>query len=369
MHLDPLAGFVVGVTADRRSGEQIELLTRKGASVVHAPTIVTHPLGEEAGVVDATRDLIAHPPEVTVLTTALGIRGWFEVAEAHDLADPLLDALSRSELYARGKKANGAAVTAGLERGWQAAIGTSAELIAALAATDLAGVRVAVQLDGAGSTAVLDALRAAGAEVVPVPVYRWTMPADTSPIERLITAVVERRVHAVTFTAAPQVENLVAVADSMGQRRALGEAFTTAVVPVCVGPVCADAAIAAGFGVPIAPERFRLGSMVLALASAFAARGIELTLAGTPIRIQGQMVATPSAQIQLTEREAELLHALAARFGAVVSKPQLLERVWGGSESDEHVVEVTVARLRNRLGSVGLGIETVVRRGYRLSAT
>jgi len=30
-------------------------------------------------------------------------------------------------------------------------------------------------------------------------------------------------------------------------------------------------------------------------------------------------------------------------------------------------VEVTVARLRQRLGPAGTGVETVVRRGYRLS--
>jgi uroporphyrinogen-III synthase len=40
--------------------------------------------------------------------------------------------------------------------------------------------------------------------------------------------------------------------------------------------------------------------------------------------------------------------------------------VWG-EVGDEHVVEVTVARLRRRLGAAGGGIETVVRRGYRLA--
>jgi uroporphyrinogen-III synthase len=54
--------------------------------------------------------------------------------------------------------------------------------------------------------------------------------------------------------------------------------------------------------------------------------------------------------------------------GAVHHKRALLERVWGDGESDEHVVEVTVGRLRQRLGSAGAGIETVIKRGYRLSA-
>ena len=45
--------------------------------------------------------------------------------------------------------------------------------------------------------------------------------------------------------------------------------------------------------------------------------------------------------------------------GAVVSKRALLRRVWGPGENDEHVVEVTMARLRQRLGVAGAGIETV----------
>ena len=64
---------------------------------------------------------------------------------------------------------------------------------------------------------------------------------------------------------------------------------------------------------------------------------------------------------------AEAPDALAVKPGVVVSKPALLRAVWGATESDEHVVEVTVARLRQRLGEAGPGVETVVRRGYRLS--
>jgi len=39
-----LAGYVVGVTADRRADEQIELLRRRGATTLHGPSIKTLPL-------------------------------------------------------------------------------------------------------------------------------------------------------------------------------------------------------------------------------------------------------------------------------------------------------------------------------------
>ena len=72
--------------------------------------------------------------------------------------------------------------------------------------------------------------------------------------------------------------------------------------------------------------------------------------------------------ITLTDRERSVLEMLARRPGAVVSKHTLLREVWTG-ETDEHVVEVTVGRLRRRLGPAGGHIETVMRRGYRLSTT
>ncbi len=81
---------------------------------------------------------------------------------------------------------------------------------------------------------------------------------------------------------------------------------------------------------------------------------------------RGSLTVDAGASSRLPERERVLLEALAERPGAVVSKRALLRRVWGPGETDEHVVEVTIARLRQRLGVAGVGIETVIRRGYRL---
>lgn len=81
---------------------------------------------------------------------------------------------------------------------------------------------------------------------------------------------------------------------------------------------------------------------------------------------QGLLTVDAGTSTRLPERERVLLEALAERPGVVVSKRALLRRVWGPGETDEHVVEVTIARLRQRLGVAGAGIETVIRRGYRL---
>lgn len=371
--LGPLTGFTVGVTACRRADEQIQLLERRGATVVHGPAIQTHPLVAEADLAAATRAVVDDPPDITVLSTGIGVRAWFEAAETLDLAEALLDALGRSTVLARGPKAHGAAVTNGLQVGWQAPNGLASEVVEHLVALDAPGRRVAVQLDGAAGAPLAKAVSEVGADVVAVPVYEWTMPADPSGAERLVEAVIERRVDAVTFTARPQVDNLTVIAERANRLDQLLEALSGPVATVCVGPVCASAITDLGLPDPLQPARYRLGSMVLALADAFADRARHLTLASTELRVQGRaaVVVDPTAGgpevLWLTDRERLVLDALASRPGVVWSKADLLDQVWAGTESDPHVVEVTVGRLRQRLGPAGAGVETVIRRGYRLT--
>jgi DNA-binding response OmpR family regulator len=59
-------------------------------------------------------------------------------------------------------------------------------------------------------------------------------------------------------------------------------------------------------------------------------------------------------QIELTRREFELLEELARHRGMVLSRQQLLERVWGYDfEADGNVVDVFVGYLRRKLEATG----------------
>lgn len=364
----PLSGFVIGVTADRRADEQIQLLEQRGATCLAGPVIRTHPLGPEDALHDATMAVIEHPPDVALLTTGIGVRGWLEAADALEIGDELRAALSSATVYARGPKAMGAAVTGGVEVAWSSPQATSDALVARLAGDGAAGKRVAIQLDGAVGTGLTTAVEALGAEVAAVPVYRWSLPDDIAPAGRLIRAVADGNVDGVTFTARPAIENFLELAAELGLFDEVMVALNHEVAVFCVGPVCAAGAVDLGIASPHQPERARLGAMVQHLTAWFAERDREIELAGRAVRIQGRMVTIAGAEpVHLTGRERSLLDVLAERPGVVHSKRSLLKSVWGGEESDEHVVEVTVARLRQRLGPAADGIETVVRRGYRLS--
>ena len=83
----------------------------------------------------------------------------------------------------------------------------------------------------------------------------------------------------------------------------------------------------------------------------------------TPIALQGREARIGTEVITLSEREAELLGVLLAAAPKVVSRTELVLRVWT-SGTDAHVVEVTIGRLRKRLGSLADGIVAVPGRGY-----
>jgi uroporphyrinogen-III synthase len=368
VELPALAGWTVGVTADRRREEQAELLSRRGARVVHGASVHTLPIELGDGLEASTAALIDRPPDVVVLHTGLGTRAWFVAAESTGQDAALRAALRRAEVVARGPKAAGAAVTEGLVVSWQAPTETSAEIVSHLRAraSGLDGVRIAVQRDGSPEPYLAHALRALGAEAVDVPVYRWQRPEDPDPAVRLIQAVAERRVDAVTFTSTPAVDGFVGMADEIGAAGEVVAALNDGVAPVCVGPVCSAGARRHGIEAPVEPGRARLGAMVQALVGEARRRRREVVIGKRRAVLQGSLLAVGAANVELTARERGLVAELTAKPGSVVAKGDLLRRVWGRDSDDPHVVEVTVARLRGRLEAVGLGLEAVPRRGYRL---
>jgi uroporphyrinogen-III synthase len=367
---DPvLSGFMIGLTADRRADEQASLFERRGATVLHGPSIRTLALGSDGPLRDATDAVLARPPAFVVANTGLGIRSWFSAAEGWGLGDALVEVLAGARIIARGPKAAGAVHAHGLDVDERVG---SERLVDAIDLTlDLVrpGDRVALQLDGRGSGDQGERLRAAGAEVIEVPVYEWELPEDLQPAVRLAEAVIAGRVHAVTFTAGPAVRNWLELAEQRGLRGALTSALTDGSVVVgCVGPVCADTAVAEGIGSDhlVVPDRWRLGPLVRCVGDALLARRVIVEVGGARVVVRGTRVEVDDAELVLTDTEAQLLTALAARPGTVHAKSDLLRDVWRDESADPHVVEVTVARIRRQLGPTGLTIGSVYRRGYAL---
>jgi len=66
--------------------------------------------------------------------------------------------------------------------------------------------------------------------------------------------------------------------------------------------------------------------------------------------------------VNIESRAYDLLVELARRGGEVVSKDELIERVWPGLVVEENNLQVQVSRLRRAIGSDA--IKTITGRGY-----
>ncbi|MGW3634590.1 uroporphyrinogen-III synthase [Streptomyces sp. NPDC005122] len=360
----PLSGFTVGVTAARRADELGALLQRRGACVQHAPALRIVPLADDGELLAATKELIDRAPDIAVATTAIGFRGWIEAADGWGLGEALLARLRGVEVLARGPKVKGAIRAQGLTEEWSPSSESMAEVLDRLLEEGVEGRRIAVQLHGEPLPGFVESLRAAGAEVVPVPVYRWMPPEDIGPVDRLLDATVARGLDALTFTSAPAAASLLSRAERRGLLPDLLAALHHDVLSACVGPVTALPLQAHGV-TTVQPERFRLGPLVQLICQELPGRARTLPVAGHRVEIRGHAVLVGGALRPVPPAGMSLLRALSRRPGWVVARAELL-RALPGAGRDEHAVETAMARLRTALGAPGL-IQTVVKRGYRLA--
>ena len=93
------------------------------------------------------------------------------------------------------------------------------------------------------------------------------------------------------------------------------------------------------------------------------AGGLEVDLERYVLKVNG-------AAVTLSSKEFEFLKCLLAAQGRVLSRDQLLERVWGydnAAEIDTRTVDQHIARLREKLGPEAGRIVTVKNVGYRIN--
>lgn len=364
MTVPPLAGFTVAVTADRRRHELATLLERHGAKVMLAPAIRIIPLADDELLHAATRQCLAAPIDIAVVTTGIGFRGWMEAADGWGIGDPLRERLAAAHVVARGPKARGAIRAAGLADGFHPESEASDECLEYLIQRGVAGQRVAVQLHGEPIPGFAETLRNAGADVVEVPVYRWAPHEDGATLRRLVELTTAGTIDAVTFTSAPAVASILATARDTGNEDEFLTALRGPVLAACVGPVTATRLTRLGVDT-VQPERSRLGALVRTVTAELPARARRLPINGHDVEIRGHALVVSGNLYPLPPASLAILRALADRPGRVYSRAELVASL-PALEAGEHAVEMAVTRLRAAVGPDVKLVETVIKRGYRL---
>lgn len=368
--IPPLLGHTVALTGDRRSDELAAHLHALGAEVVHGPMVRTRPVADDDRLLRAaTQAVLTDPPDYLVATTGIGVRGWINAAASWRTRTELIDQLARTRILARGPKVVGSLSEAGLAPWYVAESGRTAAMVDHLLARRIQGSHVAIQLPGDLMEDTVAALEGAGARVTTIPVYEWTWPDDLEPARRVLRAIADGRVSAVTFTSRPAVRHFTSLAVREGLEHPAARALRDQVLSVCIGPTTADALREATGAVPCCPVRAMLGELGPVVADELHARSHHHLRVpdGSDVVVQGRLVDGGGIAVMTSDREAAVLNRLISRPPRTVSRAEILRSVWRVEVVEASVLDVTMVRLRRRLQGTGLSVLTVAGRGYLLN--
>ena len=242
------------------------LIINYGGQPVSAPALREVPIETNTEALTFVDGLLAGKFDLVILLTGVGTRTLIDLV--HRLRDKkaFVEALSRVRIAARGPKPVAVLRELGLSP-WVTAPepNTWRELLDALDAKaqthPLSGARVAVQEYGVANQELLDGLRARGALVTSVPVYRWALPEDIEPLRAAAKAVADRMLDVALFTSATQVVHLLNVASEIGVAAQVKGALAS-MATASIGPTTSEELREQGIAVDIEASHPKMGFLV-----------------------------------------------------------------------------------------------------------
>jgi uroporphyrinogen-III synthase len=258
-HAGPLAGRKIVVTRPRAQARLLrELLEADGAEVVEVPAIRIGP-PDDYGPVDAAIDRLAGYDWV-VFTSQNAVGAFLDRAQTRVART---EDLERLHIAAIGPATGQALRSRGLRPSLEpqrfvaeALVEAFAEHVAGAAGGDLRGTRILLPRASQARSVLPDGLRALGASVDVVPVYRVERERDHDPeMWRRLSGGAD----AVTFTSPSTVRNFVELLGADASR-VLGGALVA-----CIGPVTAACAGSCGLRVGLVADTYTVPGLVDAL--------------------------------------------------------------------------------------------------------
>jgi uroporphyrinogen-III synthase len=263
---------VVAILETRTGAHLAELISRRGGVPLSAPALAEMPDIEPAAVRSLIEKWHNDPFRICIFQTGVGTQALFAAADLVGLTAELQELLGKSIVVVRGPKPVGELNARRVRIDIRASSPFTTEtVVAALEDVDLAGAAVLVQRYGETNRALIAALSARGASVQEIATYRWALPADTAPLERLLDALQGGSVDAVVFTSAVQVHNLYSIAERIGSAATLANNLNRSLV-ASIGPVCSRALRQHGVSPALEANPPKLGPLIAALEAALGPR-------------------------------------------------------------------------------------------------
>lgn len=259
------SGLTVAAFESRMAQEMGRLIERFGGKPCVAPAMREIPLEENPQALTFGDQLLAGHFNMVVLLTGVGTRSLIDVLQTRFPLDSLKKALGDTVLIARGPKPVGALKELGLRahvevpepNTWRDLI----EAIDDFKPEGIRGLRVAVQEYGVSNPDLLGALTQRGSLVTPVPVYRWSLPQDTGPLEHTIKSILAGKVDVVLITNAVQVDHIVKLLEQHQSIESFKQSLDKMVI-ASIGQIASERLRRHGFPVDLEPSHPKMGILV-----------------------------------------------------------------------------------------------------------
>ncbi len=256
-------GFTVVSFESRMAAEMTRLIERHGGTPLVAPALREIPLEDNSAALQFGDQLMREGLDVLVLMTGAGTSALIEILQSRYAERDVATALKNTVLIARGPKP----VAALKALGFHATLtvpepNTWMDVVSTLdASRPVKGLRVAVQEYGVSNRDLLDALKQRGAQVIPVPIYRWAFPEDTAPMTHALSRILAGHVQVMLITNAAQLDHMMQLAEQEGRTVPFKEACSTLVV-ASIGPTASERIRSHGLSVDFEPSHGKMGILV-----------------------------------------------------------------------------------------------------------
>ena len=248
---------------NRRAEEMASLIRRQGAEPTLAPAMREIPLEENDEALSFGEELLGSEVDVVIFFTGVGADGLLTLLETRHSRAEIVAALAGCRVVVRGPKPVPVLRERGIRIDLRAAEpNTWREVLEILdAELEIAGKTVAVQEYGLSNEKFNSELRQRGANVLPVPIYRWALPEDTQDLLDAIRSTIAGKHDLLLFTSAQQLANVLHVADSAGLKGEWANA-TKQLVVGSIGPTTTEALQSAGMTADVEAAPTKMGQLV-----------------------------------------------------------------------------------------------------------
>lgn len=259
------AGLRVLAFEARRATELATLIRTYGGEPLSAPALREVPIESNTEAFAFVERLVAGEYDVVIFLTGVGLRALLTVVDASVGREPFVAALQGTRVAARGPKPLAVLRELGVTP-WLVAPepNTWRELLAALDAAGpdvLRGARVGLQEYGTSPGRLLEGLAERGATITRVPVYRYGLPDDLTPLQQAVRAIADGGVDVALFTTATHVPHLLHVAGDLGLEERVREGLARAII-ASIGPTTSEELRDQGLDVDLEPSHPKMGVLV-----------------------------------------------------------------------------------------------------------